>query len=59
MKRFELKPSHGENVENHKRRHALSFGGPDPESRIFFEKILSVKKVREFVFITKATARSR
>lgn len=50
----------GESVENFKRRRALTpSSGLDVDSKLFFERILNVKKVREFVFITKAKARNR
>lgn len=47
------------NVENFKRRRALSLCGPDEESKLFFDRILNVKKIREFIFITKAAAKKR
>ncbi len=52
---------HGlDSVENDKRRNALPpFSGLDGDSRVFFDRLLSVKKIREFVFITKAKARTR
>ena len=47
-------------VENGKRRRALApFSALDTDSRLFFERIVSVKKIRDFVFITKANARGR
>ncbi len=50
----------GESIENMKRRRALrSSSSPlDQRSRLFFERILNVRKVQEFVFITKASAKS-
>ena len=42
------------NIENFKRRRALPPVSPlDIGSRLFFERILNVKKIREFIFITK------
>ena len=50
---------YGHNVENHKRRRALpplpSLGGDAK----FFDRLLSSRKVQEFIFITKAVARNR
>ena len=51
LMRFEM------NVENFKRRRALA-PRLDAESRLFFERIMSVKKMQELVFITK-THKSR
>ncbi|HTL70988.1 MAG TPA: hypothetical protein VL404_06830 [Candidatus Eisenbacteria bacterium] len=50
-----------ESIENHKRRRALPpfSGALDPGSRLFFDRILSVRKIREFIFITNAKARTR
>ena len=45
------------NVENMKRHRAL--GCPGSDTQHFFDRVLSVKKVREFMFITKANAKSR
>ena len=50
---------YGHNVENHKRRRALP---PLPSlagDAKFFERLLSSRKMQEFVFITKAVARNR
>lgn len=48
------------NVENMKRRGALlPMYSLDMSSRLFFDRILSVKRVREMIFITKATAKHR
>ncbi len=48
------------NVENFKRRHALRhFASLDTSSKLFFERIVSVKKIRDFIFITKASAKGR
>ena len=41
------------NVENYKRQRSLS---PNSE---FFEKVLAMKKLQDFVFITKTAARGR
>ena len=49
-----------DSVENFKRRRALPpFSTLDTSSRLFFERILAVKKDRELVFFTKASAKSR
>ncbi len=41
----------GETLENFKRRRALSHSSPiDMRSKLFFERILSVKKVRDLIF---------
>jgi len=49
-----------ESVENFKRRRALSpFSILDASSRLFFERIVNVKKTPEFVFITKARSKER
>ena len=50
---------YGHNVENHKRRRALP---PLPSlmgDAKFFDRLLSSRKVQEFIFITKAVARNR
>lgn len=48
------------NVENTKRRQALQpFGGIDVDSRLFFERVLNVKKIRDFVFISKSVEKGR
>lgn len=48
------------NVENFKRRRGLPpFSLLDSESRSFFQRILNVKKIRELVFITKASTKDR
>ena len=47
------------NVENHKRRRALPpLPGLDSQSK-FFERILSVRKMQDLVFITKTVAKNR
>jgi len=47
-------------VENDKRRQALPpFSSLDSSSRLFFERILSVRKNAEFVFIKKTKAKDR
>ena len=50
----------GESIENAKRRRALQpFSGPlDLKSRLFFDRILSVRKAREIIFIGKASAKN-
>jgi hypothetical protein len=49
-----------DSVENFKRRRALPpFSTLDAGARLFFERILAVKKDRELVFFTKASAKSR
>ena len=45
------------NVENAKRRGALM--PVDAHSRLFFERVVSAKKIRELIFITKAKAKGR
>lgn len=48
------------NVENLKRRGALlPMYSLDMNSRVFFDRVLTVRKVREFVFITKSNSRGR
>jgi len=48
------------NVETFKRRRGLPpFSLLDSESRSFFQRILNVKKIRELVFITKASTKDR
>ena len=48
------------NVENFKRRRTLqSFWSLDMSSKMFFKRVLHVKRDGEFVFITKAQSRSR
>lgn len=46
-------------IENCKRRQSLTPYVLDTHSRVFFERILSVPKMREFVFIHKSSARSK
>ena len=49
-----------DSVENIKRRHALPQWPGRPESyRVYFDRLLNVRKVREFVFITKAGMKTR
>jgi hypothetical protein len=48
--------SNGHSVENDKRRRALP---AMPEDSKFFERILSVRKIQELVFITKTAAKNR
>ena len=48
------------NVENMKRRGALlPMYSLDMNSRVFFDRVLTVRKVREFVFITKSNTKGR
>jgi hypothetical protein len=47
------------NLENFKRRRALPSLGAFAGDARFFERILSVKKIQELVFITKAAAKNR
>ncbi len=50
----------GDSVENFKRRRSLPpLSTLDGGSKLFFERILTVKKIRELIFITKASAKSR
>ena len=57
---FAIKPSEGVSIENFKRRRMLHPVTPlDARSRLFFERVLSVKKTREFVFVSKARAKNR
>jgi hypothetical protein len=50
--------STGDSIENFKRRRALpTFSSLDMSSRLFFERVLSVRKIREMIFIPKAQAR--
>ena len=50
---------YGHNVENHKRRRALPpLPAPAGHAK-FFDRLLSSRKVQEFIFITKAVARNR
>jgi hypothetical protein len=46
----------GDSLENFKRRHALPAMPGDAK---FFERILSVRKIQELVFITKTAAKNR
>ena len=46
-------------VENFKRRRALPCLPTLPDDSKFFNRILSVKKIQELVFITKSAARNR
>ncbi len=48
--------SNGNSVENSKRRRALP---AMPGDFKFFERILSVRKMQELVFITKTAAKNR
>ena len=48
------------NVENFKRCHSLPpLASWDMGSKLFFDRILSVKKNRDFVFITQAEMKDR
>lgn len=45
-----------ETLENFKRRRALCHSSPiDMRSRLFFERILSVKKVRDLIFCNRGS----
>lgn len=47
-------------VENCKRRRALLQMGPlDIDSRLFFERVMMVRKAKEFIFISNAKAKTR
>ena len=46
------------NVENHKRRHALPLPSLAGEAK-FFARLMGLRKVENFVFITKAVAKNR
>ena len=48
---------YGHNVENNKRRRALPTC-PSGDAK-FFDRLLSSRKVQEFIFITKAVSRNR
>ena len=56
---------YGHNIENSKRRQALPAwpaGRPLPSfagDAKFFDRLLSVRKMHEFIFITKAVAKNR
>ena len=56
-------PSHDyeDSVENGKRRRALPpvSRALDSGSRLFFESVLSVRSIQEFLFITKADLKTR
>ncbi|GEM_PF-1258162 len=57
---FATKPSEGVSIENFKRRRTLQpLNYLDAGSRLFFERVLTVKKAREFVFVSKARAKNR
>jgi hypothetical protein len=50
-----------ENIENFKRRRALpapAFGSFGREA-LFFDRMLNIRRIKDFVFITKAEARAR
>lgn len=62
MKRtvFAYRERYDSNVENSKRRRALSpFGAFDVDSRLFFERILMVRKAKELIFVSAARAKNR
>jgi hypothetical protein len=53
-------PCEGDSVENFKRRRSLpAFSVLDMSSIHFFDRILSIKKDRELIFIPKQHARGR
>ena len=45
-------------VENFKRRRALPLASSFSDDLCFFDRVLSVKKIRELVFITRAAAKN-
>ncbi len=46
------------NVENFKRRRMLSpFASLDDETRAFFEKMVSVRKLKDFVFLKRENSK--
>ncbi len=55
-RRMGLFHAHGSSIENFKRRRALPAMPTDAK---FFERILSVRKIQELVFITKTAAKNR
>lgn len=57
--RFTCGPLLGPGIENLKRRHSLETVGLDQGSRMFFERLVSARKVRELVFVSKSIARTR
>ncbi len=57
---FATQPSEGVSIESFKRRRTLQpFSYLDAGSRLFFERVLTVKKAREFVFVSRARAKNR
>ena len=55
-RRIGLFQAQGDSVENFKRRRALPAMPSDVK---FFERILSIQKMQELVFITKTAAKNR
>lgn len=57
MRRAEIRETHptGFSIENFKRRRAL----PQQNDSKFFDRILSVRKISEMVFVTKSAAKNR
>lgn len=50
----------GENIENYKRRRMLSpLASLDDETRAFFEKMVSVRKLKDFIFLRRENSRGR
>ncbi len=48
------------NIESFKHRRAFTaYPALDMGSRVFFERIVNVKKIKELVFVSKARAKSR
>lgn len=47
------------NIENFKKRRALSGVSLNSDLRSFFDRIVDVKKSKEFVFVPKAKAKHR
>lgn len=47
-----------ENIENFKRRRAVSpFTSLDDETRAFFEKMVSVRRIKDFAFLRREDSR--
>ena len=51
--------ANGGSIENFKRRRALPAMPGFSDDAKFFERILSVRKIQELVFITKTAAKNR
>lgn len=51
-------PLTDDNIENFKRRRAVSpFTSLDDETRAFFEKMVSVRKLKDFAFLRREDSR--